>query len=62
MIKSTIVNYEQFAYMWVLLPNPLRIRIPKTVFTASVDGYNLITLYNKCREYVKSYCSCVILI
>jgi len=40
-LKSNLINYEQFAEFWKMVPSYVRIRIPQFVFRATEDGYNL---------------------
>jgi len=47
-LKSEIVNYERFAKLWGMFPDYAKIRVPKLIFRASVDGYNIHNLYEKC--------------
>lgn len=46
----------------MFLPEVMRIRIPKVIFQASEDGYNIRNLYKKCDEFTDSYEHAIILI
>ena len=46
----------------MFLPEIMRIRIPKVVYKASEDGYNLVNIYNKCDQYTESYSISIILV
>lgn len=61
-VNSDIINYDQLAYLWMFLPEVVRIRIPEVIFKASEDGYNIQRMYKKCEEYTDSYEHTVILI
>jgi hypothetical protein len=39
--KSTIVTLEEFAKIWAMLPDFVKIRTPELVFCALNDGFNI---------------------
>ena len=61
-LQSKLINYEQYAQFWRMVPSYVRIRIPQHIFRASEDGYNLRNLYTACERYSDSYYMCLILI
>ena len=49
--KSSIINkMQQWEVLWSWIPSSYLIRDLRLVFTTKRDGYNLHTLYNKCRN------------
>lgn len=48
---SKILSLKQFYRLWMMLPEYCQVRVPKLLYTSSVDGYNLSTLYQKCKPY-----------
>lgn len=61
-LKSNIVNHSGFARLWGMFPAYAKIRVPNLIFRASVDGYNIHTLYDKCGDYYDSFYNCIIII
>ncbi|TNV70582.1 hypothetical protein FGO68_gene8104 [Halteria grandinella] len=53
--KSTIVSYEQFSKIWMMLPEHVRIRNAELIYSAHTEGFNLQSLYNICSEYKYDY-------
>lgn len=53
--KSTIVSYEQFSKIWMMLPEHVRIRNAELIYSAHTEGFNIQTLYNICGEYKNDY-------
>jgi len=61
-VKSVIIDYNQLAEFWAMIPDYCRIRVPEKIFRATEDGYNIKTLYERCGEYHGSYHVCVMFI
>jgi hypothetical protein len=40
-LNSTIVLYEEFASIWKMLPDYVKIRVPELLYAATSDGFNL---------------------
>lgn len=59
---SSIVSYEQFARVWAMLPEHVRIRNPERVYQAHSDGFNIQNLYRVCSEYKNDYKFSIMLI
>jgi hypothetical protein len=53
--KSTILSFEEFAKVWSMLPDYVKIRIPELLYCAHNDGFNLNNLYRKCQPYKNEY-------
>ncbi len=53
--KSTIVTYEQYSKIWMMLPEHVRIRNAELVYSAHTEGFNLQSLYRICGEYRCDY-------
>ena len=61
-LRSTIIDYQEYAHFWMMVPTYIRIRLPQLVFKASEDGYNINRLYAATEMYSNSYYACLILI
>lgn len=61
-VKSTIVSYEQFSRIWMMLPEHVRIRNPELLYQAHTEGFNLQSLYRICSEYKNEYKFTILLI
>lgn len=48
---STILTLKQFYRLWQMLPEYCQVRVPKLLYSSKEDGYNLSTLYGKCKIY-----------
>ena len=60
--NSTIVTYEEFASIWKMLPDYVRIRVPNLLYASSSDGYNINSLYRKCEPLTHEYVFSLLLI
>ena len=54
-LSSTIVLYEEFAMVWRMLPDYVKIRVPELLFCATSDGFNLQNIYRKAAPYKHEY-------
>lgn len=54
-LNSTIVTYEEFATIWRMMPDYVKIRVPELLFVSSTDGYNINNLYRKTAPYKHEY-------
>lgn len=48
---SKILSLKQFYRLWMMLPEYCQVRVPKLLYSSAKDGYNLSTLYQKCKPY-----------
>lgn len=54
-LNSTIVSFEEFATIWRMMPDYVKIRVPELFFTSSTDGFNLQSLYRKTAPIKHEY-------
>jgi hypothetical protein len=59
---STIVSYEEFGKIWKMLPDYVRIRVPRLLYSCSTDGYNINNLYRTCEPYTSEYVFSLLLV
>ena len=50
--KSSIISYLDFVRLWRCLPPYVSIRKPEKIYETAEDGYNLLSMYNKCRKFL----------
>lgn len=62
MLDSILIDYKMYVMFWQFLPDYIRIRSPKLIFRATVNGYNIRNFYKACEEYNESYHFCLIII
>ncbi|EDR25075.1 hypothetical protein EDI_127790 [Entamoeba dispar SAW760] len=48
---SDIVNEDEFLEIYTMLPSRLQMLVPEQIFTSSIDGLSLKTLYSKCMYH-----------
>jgi hypothetical protein len=60
--KSSIVKYEEFAEIWKMFPDYVRIRVPELLYACDTDGYNVHSLYRKCEPYENEYRFSIVLV
>jgi hypothetical protein len=53
--KSSIVSFDEFSKIWVMLPEWVRIRIPEMVYCAHNDGFNLQSMWRKMQPFKNDY-------
>ena len=54
-LNSSIVQYEEFARIWKMMPDYVKIRIPELLYASTSDGFNIQNLYRKCAPYKYEY-------
>jgi hypothetical protein len=53
--NSKILDYDDFARIWKLLPDYVKIRVPELIFCTQTDGYNIKNLYRVSSEFKNEY-------
>lgn len=54
-LNSTIINFEELASIWRMMPDYVKIRVPELFFACQTDGYNINNLYRKCAPIQNDY-------
>lgn len=54
-LNSTIVTFEEFAKIWRMMPDYVKIRVPELLYASTSDGFNIQNLYRKLAPYKHEY-------
>ena len=54
-LKSEIVQYDDFAKIWRMMPDYVKIRVPELLYASTSDGFNLQNLYRKLAPFKHEY-------
>ena len=54
-LNSNIVQYDEFAKIWQMMPDYVKIRVPELLYASTSDGFNLQNLYRKYAPFKHEY-------